>query len=74
MYKRTEDGIVLVGQDRCRGWQMCVRVPIQEVYFNHKTGKAEKVHPVLSAHRVGCRRCARKRVWGGCAICGSGTL
>src|SRR5699024_3716472 len=23
MYKRTEDGIVLVDQDRCRGWRMC---------------------------------------------------
>jgi nitrate reductase beta subunit len=24
MYKREEDGIVLVDQDRCRGWRMCV--------------------------------------------------
>ncbi|NUR87882.1 MAG: 4Fe-4S dicluster domain-containing protein, partial [Nonomuraea sp.] len=24
MYKRSEDGIVLVDQDRCRGWRMCV--------------------------------------------------
>lgn len=24
MYKRTEDGIVLVDQDQCRGWRMCV--------------------------------------------------
>ena len=43
MYKRVEDGIVLVDQDRCRGWRMCVSgCPYKKVYFNHKTGKAEK--------------------------------
>ncbi|MFE6446228.1 nitrate reductase subunit beta [Nocardiopsis dassonvillei] len=43
LYKRVEDGIVLVDQDRCRGWRMCVTgCPYKKVYFNHKTGKAEK--------------------------------
>jgi nitrate reductase beta subunit len=43
MYKRVEDGIVLVDQDACRGWRMCVSAcPYKKVYFNHKTGKAEK--------------------------------
>ncbi|NJP94263.1 nitrate reductase subunit beta [Nonomuraea sp. FMUSA5-5] len=43
MYKREEDGIVLVDQDRCRGWRMCVSsCPYKKVYVNHKTGKAEK--------------------------------
>src|SRR5574341_808071 len=43
MYKREEDGIVLVDQDRCRGWRMCVTgCPYKKVYFNHRTGKAEK--------------------------------
>jgi len=43
MYKRAEDGIVLVDQDRCRGWRMCVSgCPYKKVYFNHRTGKAEK--------------------------------
>jgi nitrate reductase beta subunit len=43
MYKRDEDGIVLVDQDRCRGWRMCVSgCPYKKVYFNHRTGKAEK--------------------------------
>ena len=43
MYKRAEDGIVLVDQDRCRGWRQCVTgCPYKKVYFNHKTGKAEK--------------------------------
>lgn len=43
MYKRAEDGIVLVDQDACRGWRMCVSgCPYKKVYFNHRTGKAEK--------------------------------
>jgi nitrate reductase / nitrite oxidoreductase, beta subunit len=43
IYKRTEDGIVLVDQDRCRGWRMCITgCPYKKVYFNHRTGKAEK--------------------------------
>ncbi|MGZ6709349.1 MAG: nitrate reductase subunit beta, partial [Solirubrobacteraceae bacterium] len=43
MYKREEDGIVLVDQERCRGWRYCVSgCPYKKVYFNHSTGKAEK--------------------------------
>ena len=43
MYKREEDGIVLVDQNRCRGWRFCVSgCPYKKVYFNHRTGKAEK--------------------------------
>ncbi len=43
IYKRAEDGIVLVDQERCRGWRMCISgCPYKKVYFNHSTGKAEK--------------------------------
>jgi nitrate reductase beta subunit len=43
IYKRSEDGIVLVDQDRCRGWRQCMTgCPYKKIYFNHKTGKAEK--------------------------------
>lgn len=43
IYKREEDGIVLVDQDHCRGWRQCVTgCPYKKVYFNHRTGKAEK--------------------------------
>ncbi|MFF8492000.1 nitrate reductase subunit beta [Streptomyces albidoflavus] len=43
IYKRSEDGIVLVDQDRCRGWRECVTgCPYKKIYFNHRTGKAEK--------------------------------
>ena len=43
IYKREEDGIVLVDQDRCRGWRQCVGgCPYKKMYFNNKTGKVEK--------------------------------
>jgi nitrate reductase / nitrite oxidoreductase, beta subunit len=43
MYKREEDGIVLVDQEQCRGWRYCVSgCPYKKVYFNWNTGKAEK--------------------------------
>jgi nitrate reductase beta subunit len=43
MYKRDEDGIVLVDQDACRSWRMCVSgCPYKKVYFNWSSGKAEK--------------------------------
>ena len=43
MYKRDEDGIVLVDQERCRGWRMCVSgCPFKKVYFKWASGKAEK--------------------------------
>ncbi|MBI4614257.1 MAG: respiratory nitrate reductase subunit beta [Planctomycetes bacterium] len=43
IYKRQEDGIVLVDQDRCRGYRECVRAcPYKKTYFNTLTGKSEK--------------------------------
>lgn len=43
MYKRYEDGIVLVDQNACRAWRYCVTsCPYKKVYFNWKTNKAEK--------------------------------
>jgi len=43
MYKRDEDGIVLVDHDACRAWRHCVTAcPYKKVYFNWKTNKAEK--------------------------------
>ncbi len=42
-YKREEDGIVLIDQDKCRGWRMCVSAcPYKKIYYNWKTGKSEK--------------------------------
>ncbi len=43
IYKRGEDGIVLVSQEKCQGWRMCVSgCPYKKVYFNWQSGKAEK--------------------------------
>lgn len=43
IYKRVEDGIVLVDQEACRGWRFCISgCPYKKVYFNWHTHKAEK--------------------------------
>jgi len=43
IYKRQEDGIVLVDQKRCRGYRECVAAcPYKKVYFNPRTEKSEK--------------------------------
>jgi nitrate reductase beta subunit len=43
LYKRGEDGIVLVSQDKCRAWRMCISgCPYKKVYYNWSTGKSEK--------------------------------
>mgnify|MGYP001772541170 CR=1 FL=1 len=43
IYKRVEDGIVLVDQEACRGWRFCISAcPYKKIYFNWKTHKAEK--------------------------------
>ena len=43
IYKRGEDGIVLINQDVCRGWRMCVTAcPYKKTYYNWHTGKSEK--------------------------------
>ena len=43
IYKREEDGVVLVSQETCRGWRHCVPAcPYKKVYYNWKSNKAEK--------------------------------
>lgn len=43
IYKRPEDGIVLLDQSRCRGYQECVKgCPYKKVYFNPITRVSEK--------------------------------
>jgi nitrate reductase beta subunit len=43
IYKREEDGIVLIDQDKCRGWRMCVSgCPYKKIYYNWSSGKSEK--------------------------------
>ena len=43
LYKRGEDGIVLINQEKCRGWRACVSAcPYKKIYYNWKSGKSEK--------------------------------
>ncbi len=43
IYKRPEDGIVLIDQERCRGYQKCVAAcPYKKPMFNPHTGRSEK--------------------------------
>lgn len=43
IYKRGEDGVVLISQEKCRGWRMCISgCPYKKTYYNWSTGKSEK--------------------------------
>jgi len=43
LYKRGEDGIVLLDQKRCRAWRSCVAAcPYKKTFYNWFTGKSEK--------------------------------
>ncbi|MFI5397919.1 MAG: 4Fe-4S dicluster domain-containing protein [Candidatus Binatia bacterium] len=43
IYKRQEDGIVLLDQGRCRGYRECVKAcPYKKVFYNAMTGTSEK--------------------------------
>ncbi|MEE8418917.1 MAG: nitrate reductase subunit beta [Dehalococcoidales bacterium] len=43
IYKRGEDGVVLISQEKCRGWRFCVSgCPYKKAYYNWSTGKSEK--------------------------------
>ncbi|MBI4874466.1 MAG: 4Fe-4S dicluster domain-containing protein [Acidobacteria bacterium] len=62
IYKRPEDGIVLVDQTRCEGFRYCVRAcPYKKIYFNELLGKAQKCifcYPRLEKGEVNA--CARQ--------------
>ncbi|MFB6165891.1 MAG: 4Fe-4S dicluster domain-containing protein [Haloarculaceae archaeon] len=43
VYKRAEDGIVLIDQDRCRGYRYCVEgCPYKKIYYNAVKKTSEK--------------------------------
>ncbi len=43
IYKRQEDGVVLVDQERCRGYRHCVAAcPYKKVFFNEQSASSEK--------------------------------
>jgi nitrate reductase / nitrite oxidoreductase, beta subunit len=60
IYKRGEDGIVLIDPNVCRGWRFCTSAcPYKKVYYNWNTGKSEKCifcYPRLETGQ--CNACA----------------
>jgi len=71
IYKREEDGLVVLDQERCRGYRYCVKAcPYGKVYFNLQTQKSEKCigcYPrVEKGEAPACvRQCSgRIRFWG----------
>jgi nitrate reductase / nitrite oxidoreductase, beta subunit len=43
IYKRPEDGIVLVDEQRCRGYRVCFEAcPYKKIFYNHTTRISEK--------------------------------
>ena len=58
IYKRPEDGIVLVDQGRCRGYQECVQAcPYKKVFLQPDDRHLREVHRLLPEDRE--RRCSR---------------
>jgi len=64
IYKRAEDGIVLVDQEVCKGWRFCTSAcPYKKVYFNWSSGKAEKCIFCYPRVETGqCNACAHSCV------------
>lgn len=56
IYKRQEDGIVVIDQERCNGYRYCIKsCPYKKIYFNEITGKSEKCifcYPRLEQNKV----------------------
>ena len=68
IYKRSEDGIVLVDQDRCRGWRQCVTAaPTRRSTSTTRPAKPRSARSATRASKSASRRSARRRVSAGCA-------
>lgn len=61
IYKRPEDGIVLLDQERCRGYRVCVEAcPYKKIFYNHTTRVSEKCVLCFPAVEDGIQpRCMR---------------
>lgn len=64
IYKREEDGIVLIDQERCRGYQECVKAcPYKKTFFNAVSRTSEK-----------CIGCFPRVEQGDAALCVEGCI
>ena len=56
VYKRTEDGVVLIDQSRCRGYQECVAgCPYKKSMFHPVSRKSQKCIACYPATAEGCQ-------------------
>lgn len=56
MYKRDEDGIVLVDQEACRGWRYCMTgCPYKKYILIGKRIKLKNVHFVSHESKLECQ-------------------
>jgi len=61
IYKRGEDGVVLVDQEVCKGWRFCTSAcPYKKVYFNWQSGKCIFCFPRTETGQ--CNACAHSCV------------
>lgn len=63
MYKRDEDGIVLVDQDACRGWRYCMTgCPYKKFTSTGKQTKLRNVHSVSQELKLDYQQFVLKHV------------
>ena len=68
IYKREEDGIVLIDQEKCRGWRMCVSgCPYKKSTTTGRAANPRSAPSAIRASRAGSRRSARKPASGASA-------
>ena len=74
IYKRSEDGIVLVDQDRCHGYRFCVEAcPYKKVYYDTHGRWRPNASSAFRASKKGRRLRVHGNARGGCASSGSWT-
>lgn len=64
IYKRGEDGIVLIDQNVCKGWRFCNSAcPYKKTFYNWQTGKSEKcIHCYPRLETGQCNACVHSCV------------
>lgn len=64
IYKREEDGIVLIDQDKCRGWRLCISgCPYKKSTSTGKAASQKNASSVTHELSPVNRPCAQKPAW-----------